>query len=68
MKEYIEKVYRKSKEEYFKYIEERLIKEQKTFVVTANPEILMLGEKEEQFNKILMDEQTRYNCRWNWCC
>lgn len=59
MKEYIEKVYRKTKKEYFEYIEQRLINEEKIFVVTANPEILMLGEKDKNFDKILKDEQTQ---------
>ena len=58
MKQYIQKVYRKTKKEYFEYIEQRLKNDQKTFVVTANPEILMLGEQNEDFDKILMDSQT----------
>ena len=59
MKEYIEKVYRKTKKEYFEYIKQRLINEEKTFIITANPEILMLGEKDNNFDKILKDEQTQ---------
>jgi len=58
MKLYIDKMYKKSKEEYFEYVKERLIKEEKTFIITANPEILMLGEQNKEFDKILMDEQT----------
>jgi len=58
MKLYINKIYKKSKEEYFEYVKERLIKEEKTFIITANPEILMLGEQNKEFDKILMDEQT----------
>ena len=58
MKEYIEKIYNKTKEEFYKNIEERIQNEQKTFIITANPEILMLGEQNEEFDKILMDEKT----------
>lgn len=59
MKEYIEKIWKKSKEEYYKEIEEKIKNEKKTFIVTANPEILTIGENDESFNKLLMDEQTQ---------
>ena len=58
MKEYIEKTYRKGKDEFYSEIEEKLKDEKKTFVITANPEILTYGEKDKQFDKILLDEET----------
>ena len=58
MKEYLTKVYRKSKNDFYKEVEEKLVKEQKTFIITANPEIFMIGEKDENFAKILLDERT----------
>lgn len=59
MKKYIEKMYKKDKEQYFEYVKENLIKEQKTFIVTANPEILMFGNEDKEFDKILMDDKTQ---------
>ena len=65
MKAYIEKIYNKSKKEFYENIEQKIQKEQKEFIITANPEILMIGEKDEEFNKILMDPETRNSSRWN---
>ncbi len=59
MRTYIEKIYRRSKKEYYDCIEKRIQNEQKTFIITANPEILMMGEKDEEFNKILLDDNTQ---------
>ena len=58
MKEYLEKVYRKSKQDFYKEIETKLINEEKTFIITANPEILAYGERDKNFDKILLDEET----------
>lgn len=58
MKQYIEKLYNKGKNEFYSKLEERLQKEEKTFIITANPEVLTYGEKDEQFDKILMDKET----------
>lgn len=58
MKEYLEKIYRKRKEDFYQEIEQKLIKGEKTFIVTANPEILTIGDKDKEFDKILLDENT----------
>lgn len=58
MKKYIEKIYKGTQEEYSNYLKERLINEEKTFTVTANPEILMRGENNPSFDKILSDDNT----------
>lgn len=58
MKEYLEKVYRKNKEEFYKEIEQKLVNEEKAFIITANPEILTVGDKDKAFDKILIDENT----------
>ena len=58
MKQYIEKLYKKDKKEFYNQLEERMQKEEKTFIITANPEVLTYGEKDEQFDKILMDKET----------
>ena len=59
MKVYLEKIYRETKKKYYEYIENRIQNEQKTFIITANPEILMMGENDEEFNKILLDDNTQ---------
>lgn len=59
MKKYIEKMYKGTQEEYLNYLKKQLINEEKTFIVTANPEILMRGEKNPSFAKILLDDNTQ---------
>lgn len=59
MKKYIEKVFNGTQKEYENYLKERLQKEEKTFVVTANSEILMMGENKKSFDSLLMDPQTQ---------
>lgn len=58
MKEYLEKVYKKGKQDFYKEIEQKLINEEKKFIITANPEILTIGDKDKEFDKILLDENT----------
>ena len=58
MREYIEKIYKKTQKEYHEHIEQRIQNEQKIFIITANPEILMIGEKDKEFDKILLDKET----------
>ncbi len=58
MKQYIEKIYNKDKKEFYNQLEDRMKKEEKTFIITANPEVLTYGEKDEQFDKILMAQET----------
>ena len=56
MKEYLERVYRKRKDEFYQEIEQKLINSEKEFIVTANPEILTMGDKDKEFDKILLDK------------
>ena len=56
MKIYMEKIYRKSKKEYFEHLKKRIEQEKRTFIVTANPEILMIGEQDKEFNNILIEQ------------
>ncbi|MBQ2937666.1 MAG: WecB/TagA/CpsF family glycosyltransferase [Clostridia bacterium] len=58
MKEYLEKVYKKSKKDFYKEVEQKLINGEKEFIITANPEILTMGDKDKEFDKILLDENT----------
>lgn len=46
MKEKLNKIYNNSKEEYYELIKEDLKKNNKKFIITANPEIIMQEDKE----------------------
>ena len=56
--DYLRKVYRGSKEEFFLEMKQSLEKEEKHFVVTANPETIMIAEKNVDFEKALLDHAT----------
>lgn len=49
-------LYKKSKEECYKLVEEKLKKKERTFIVTANPETYMLSYKDKEINSILYDK------------
>ena len=53
MKEYLKKLYTKDKNKYFKLLENDLRHEHKRFIITVNPETLMLSEKDNELRKIL---------------
>lgn len=58
IKKYIEKTYNKSKDSFHKLVKENLNKDKKMFIITANPETLMIAEDNNEFQKILLDEKT----------
>lgn len=58
MREYFEKIENQTGECFYKNVEEALLKEEKMFIITANPETLMIAEKDEKFKKIVLEEQT----------
>lgn len=53
MKEYLKKLYNKEKNKYFKLLENDLKHEHKRFIITVNPETLMLSEKDNELKEIL---------------
>lgn len=53
MKKYLEKLYKKDKKTYFKLLENDLKHKHKRFIITVNPETLMISEKDEELKKIL---------------
>lgn len=55
---YFRKIYSDSEDNFKKELEQRLIKNKKTFIVTANPETIMMAEKNEQLKKALLDDET----------
>lgn len=58
MKEYLKKLYSKDKESYYKLIAKDLIKEKKRFIITVNPETLMLSETDNELQEMLNDEES----------
>lgn len=56
MKQYLEFMYKKSKKEYFKYIKSILDNNKKKFIITANPETLMMASNDDEISKMLLDE------------
>ena len=58
MKNYFEKLFKGSKEEFENILKQNIIENKKTFVVTANPETFTYGDNDEEFNKLLLDEET----------
>lgn len=58
MKEYFDKLYKNSKENFYNEIHNDLINKEKKFIVTANPETLMIAENNPDFKKALLDTNT----------
>ena len=57
MNEYFDRLYKNSKDEFFKELKENLKNNKKEFIITANPETFMYGEKDEEINKMLLDKE-----------
>lgn len=58
MKDFFEKLYKGTKRDFFVELQRRLESEEKTFIVTANPEAFMYGEKDNVVRKLLLDKNT----------
>lgn len=58
LKDYFDKLYTKSQEEFFSEMDECLRTGGKRFVVTANPETLMIARKTPDFDRVLCSEKT----------
>ena len=58
MQEYFEKIYKDKKNNFYNLIKENIINENKMFIVTANPETLMISEKNATFKTALLDDKT----------
>ena len=55
---YFEKLYKGTKEDFLATVKDSLVKSERKFIVTANPEAFMLGEKNADINQLLCDENT----------
>ena len=58
MEELFKKLYNKDINSFNKILKENLIKNKKTFIVTANPETFMKSESDEELNILLHDKDT----------
>lgn len=58
MKRYFEKIYKNSKNEFYDLVNNNLKNNNKMFVVTANPETLMIAENDSSFKSALLDDNT----------
>lgn len=58
VEKYISKVYPKGEESFITELEQRIKENKKSFIVTANPETLMIANSNEEFDKCLMDKET----------
>ena len=58
MRTYYDKAYKGKKKDFLNLLKERIDSGRRTFVVTANPEIFMLGRKLPEMNESLSDEET----------
>lgn len=56
MKNYFKRLYKESKENFFNELKTNLKNSKKEFIITANPETFMYGEKDEEINKMLLDK------------
>jgi len=55
MREYIEKIFNGTQKEYFEYISNRLRNNEKTFIITVNPETIRYAREEKKVDEMLRD-------------
>ena len=55
---FFEKLYKKDKVSFLALLRQNLDEEQRMFIVTANPEAFMFGQKNEEMKQLLLDEAT----------
>lgn len=58
LKDYFEKIYCDGYAQFIKVLDYKLVNEEKSFVVTANPETLMIGTENKEFDRILKKKTT----------
>lgn len=58
MQTYFQKIYQNGFEQFANVLENKMDKEEKTFVITANPETLMIGSETPTFDEILKSDKT----------
>lgn len=58
MQKYFDKIYTQGFEAFTEVLKQKLEQEEKTFVITANPETLMIGQDNPDFDRILKSDRT----------
>ncbi len=58
MKKYFAKLFKNSKADFYKLVTKTIDKEEKMFIITANPETFSWGSKDEVVDKMLLDNKT----------
>ena len=58
MRHYFGKIYKDGFTSFMKEVEGKMIRNEKTFIITANPETLMIGEETPEFDAILKSSDT----------
>ena len=58
MKKIFDRLYKKSAESFYKIMKSNLKNNKKMFIVTANPETIMLSDNDEEMNKLLLDKES----------
>ena len=58
MRTFFDKLYRFTCSEFYTLAEQHLFDEKRMFVVTANPEIFMQAERDQELRSLLLDEDT----------
>lgn len=58
LEQYFEKMYKGTKNEFEEEVNRRLLNDEKSFIVTANPETFMIGTQNSEFNSVLLKKST----------
>jgi N-acetylglucosaminyldiphosphoundecaprenol N-acetyl-beta-D-mannosaminyltransferase len=58
LKNYFDKLYKEDVNSFYELLKEKLKNNEKTFIVTANPETFTIGENDKEFNSLLNDENS----------
>lgn len=58
MKRFFERLFKGDKQAFLEILKDHLVNEKRMFLVTANPEAFMLGQKDPQMEKLLLDPET----------
>ena len=58
MKEYFDKIYKGTKQEFYKIVEENLKQDKKMFIITANPETVMKAEENTKMKEAYLSSES----------
>lgn len=58
MRDYFAKIYKEGYDSFIEILERKIKKDEKAFVITANPETLMIGKENSEFDCVLKSEKT----------